>query len=357
MSENYFYSSLSGQEIEDTLLGSVRGDVAQTRSNLWKAQARQNIGAGAEATGFQILGYYDTLQDLIDSLQVLPQAGDAYGIGAAPPYHIYVYDGTTDSWLDNGTLNVDVVIDDNDTSNVSTWSSQKISTELGSKAEIDDSATAADTTWSSNKISAEITAVTALHITDTITAFPHTISNAAITASMIVLEETVSAAFGTPSAVVSDVGWTIENGSLTLTGTLATGKSSTISINLSETRQSGSSTGTLKNLLAIESITVNWDTTKIKWASWGSSHAKRVGNLLYITATGIAAINNISSSTAIGTIPGISALAAFNFPIYHGTAMNGVGSVTTSNNGDLIINATAMTANTNSYFQIIVPVE
>ena len=126
MSENYFYSSLSGQEIEDTLLGSVRGDVAQSRSNAWKAQARQNIGAGSEATGFQILGYYDTLQDLIDALQVLPQPGDAYGIGTQPPYHIYVYDGTTNTWLDNGTLNVDAVIDDNATSSVSTWSSSKI---------------------------------------------------------------------------------------------------------------------------------------------------------------------------------------------------------------------------------------
>lgn len=152
MSENYFYSSLSGQEIEDTLLGSVRGDVAQARSNLWKAQARQNIGAGSESTGFQVLGYYDTLQDLIDSLQVLPQPGDAYGIGTEPPYHIYVYDGTTDSWLDNGTLNVDVVIDDNDTSNVSTWSSSKISSEIAGASEIDDTTTSADTTWSSNKI-------------------------------------------------------------------------------------------------------------------------------------------------------------------------------------------------------------
>ena len=158
MSENYFYSSLSGQEIEDTLLGSVRGDVAQARSNAWKAQARQNIGAGAEATGFQILGYYDTLQDLIDSLQVLPEPGDAYGIGTEPPYHIYVYDGTTDSWLDNGTLNIDSILDDNDVASTSTWSSQKISNELGQivAALIDDTDTAADTTWSSNKINSEL---------------------------------------------------------------------------------------------------------------------------------------------------------------------------------------------------------
>ena len=133
MSESYFYSSLTGQEIEDTLTGAVRGDVAQTRSATWKAQARQNIGAGSENTGFAILGYYDTLADMQAALQLPPQPGDAYGIGVSAPYDIYVYDGATETWLNNGTLNVDVVIDDADTTDHTTWSSSKINTQLSGK--------------------------------------------------------------------------------------------------------------------------------------------------------------------------------------------------------------------------------
>ena len=133
MSENYYPLSLSAAEIDATLLGSVRFDTGQTLSNADKARARQNIGAGSEATGFQILGYYDTLQDLIDALQVLPQPGDAYGIGTEPPYDIYVYDGATDTWLDTGPLDIAEFIDDNDVSSILTWSSQKISDELADK--------------------------------------------------------------------------------------------------------------------------------------------------------------------------------------------------------------------------------
>lgn len=44
--------------------------------------------------------------------------------------------------------------------------------------------------------------------------FPKTVSNASITSDMVVLE----CNFGTPSAIVSDVGWSTYNGSITLTG-------------------------------------------------------------------------------------------------------------------------------------------
>ena len=133
MSENYFYSSLSGQEIEDTLLGAVRYNAAQTLSTSQMAQARANIGAGSENTGFVILGYFDTLEDLQEWLQIPPKAGDAYGIGTEPPYNIYVWDAANNAWVDNGTLDIAEFIDDLETSAVLTWSSQKISTELSGK--------------------------------------------------------------------------------------------------------------------------------------------------------------------------------------------------------------------------------
>ena len=45
MSENYYNSSLTGENIEATLLGAVRGDATQNKGDTWKAKARQNIGA------------------------------------------------------------------------------------------------------------------------------------------------------------------------------------------------------------------------------------------------------------------------------------------------------------------------
>ena len=126
MSENYFYSSLSAQEIEDTLIGAVVFNSGQTLSTSQKAQARQNIGAGAENTGFRILGYFDTLEDLQEYLQLPPQAGDAYGIGTSVPYDIYVWDAANEDWVDNGPLDIAEFIDDSETSSILTWSSQKI---------------------------------------------------------------------------------------------------------------------------------------------------------------------------------------------------------------------------------------
>lgn len=130
MSENYFYSSLSAQEIEDTLTGAVVFNSGQTLSTSQKAQARQNIGAGAENTGFRILGYFDTLEDLQEYLQLPPQAGDAYGIGTSVPYDIYVWDAANGEWVDNGPLDIAEFIDDTEVSPILTWSSQKIDTQL-----------------------------------------------------------------------------------------------------------------------------------------------------------------------------------------------------------------------------------
>lgn len=132
MSENYYYSSLSGDEIEATLLGAVRGDIDQNRTTSWKARARQNIGAGESDSTFKILGYFDTYEEMIQSLQQLPAPGDAYGIGTASPYDIYVYDGIHDTWVNNGPIVLsDAVIDDEDIATDTTWSSSKINTEVG----------------------------------------------------------------------------------------------------------------------------------------------------------------------------------------------------------------------------------
>lgn len=134
MAENYFYSSLSGQEIENTLLGAVRSDVDQTLTTSEKARARANIGAGEINSTFKVLGYFDTYEDMIESLQLLPQPGDAYGIGTSSPYDIYVYDGVHNTWVNNGPIAYsDALIDDEDVASNRAWSSSKISTELATK--------------------------------------------------------------------------------------------------------------------------------------------------------------------------------------------------------------------------------
>lgn len=159
MAEQYYPIAMSAEEAKATLHGAVRFNTGQSLTTSQQAQARMNIGAGSENTGFRILGYYDTLEDLQDALQIPPQAGDAYGIGTEAPYEIYVWDGTSNAWLDNGTIGTQTVIDDNDTTTHTTWSSQKIKQELDEidlSALIDDLDTAADTTWSSDKISTEL---------------------------------------------------------------------------------------------------------------------------------------------------------------------------------------------------------
>ena len=61
---------------------------------------------GKVSGGFIILGYFDTLEDLGLAI-TSPEIGDAYGVGLAPPYTIFVWDGVTSAWLDNGAMKGD----------------------------------------------------------------------------------------------------------------------------------------------------------------------------------------------------------------------------------------------------------
>lgn len=163
MSENYFYSSLSAQEIEDTLVGAVvfNSDMGLTTSQ--KAQARANIGAGENDTKVIIMGFFDTLADLQSQIPV-GSAGDVYAVGTQSPYDIYIWDATHTEWKDNGPLSFsDAIIDDGDISLSSTWSSQKINTQISAidlTSLISDSTTASNKTWSSDKISTELSGKT-----------------------------------------------------------------------------------------------------------------------------------------------------------------------------------------------------
>lgn len=65
-------------------------------------QAQVNSGA-FDGRGFVILGYYATLDALISAVPA-PERGDAYGVGSAAPYDIYVWDAVNGLWINNGSL-------------------------------------------------------------------------------------------------------------------------------------------------------------------------------------------------------------------------------------------------------------
>ena len=57
---------------------------------------------GETGSGFKVLGYYATESAL--AAVTNPAAGDAYGIGTAEPYDIYIWDGVNRKWVNNGAL-------------------------------------------------------------------------------------------------------------------------------------------------------------------------------------------------------------------------------------------------------------
>ncbi len=58
---------------------------------------------GERGDGFTIKGYYPSAAAL-EAAQSAPEAGDAYGVGASKPYDIYVFDGVSRAWINNGSI-------------------------------------------------------------------------------------------------------------------------------------------------------------------------------------------------------------------------------------------------------------
>ena len=58
---------------------------------------------GETGEGFRVKGYYQSASALEASVSE-PAAGDAYGVGTAEPYDIYIFDSVTASWINNGPL-------------------------------------------------------------------------------------------------------------------------------------------------------------------------------------------------------------------------------------------------------------
>ena len=99
---SYFPLSQLHQEIDDTLTGAVRFNAEQELSESQKAQARENIGAVPFGSNLKILGHFNTVAELQASA---PQnVGDAYSVGAAAPYNLYIFDGLRNEWLNYGQI-------------------------------------------------------------------------------------------------------------------------------------------------------------------------------------------------------------------------------------------------------------
>lgn len=59
---------------------------------------------GETGKGFKVLGYYGTKAALDAAQKATAAAGDAYGVGTAEPYDIYIFDGITGEFINNGPL-------------------------------------------------------------------------------------------------------------------------------------------------------------------------------------------------------------------------------------------------------------
>lgn len=58
---------------------------------------------GETGKGLKILGYFVTASALSAGVSN-PEAGDAYGVGSAAPYDIYMWDASAKKWVNNGSL-------------------------------------------------------------------------------------------------------------------------------------------------------------------------------------------------------------------------------------------------------------
>lgn len=59
---------------------------------------------GETGSGFKVLGYYGTKAALDAAQKATAAAGDAYGVGTEEPYDIYIFDGITGEFINNGPL-------------------------------------------------------------------------------------------------------------------------------------------------------------------------------------------------------------------------------------------------------------
>ena len=68
-----------------------------------KAAADAGKYNGKDGKSFEIKGYYASTAALEEGVPA-PAPGDAYCVGSAAPYDVYIYDGVSGEWINNGTI-------------------------------------------------------------------------------------------------------------------------------------------------------------------------------------------------------------------------------------------------------------
>ncbi len=68
-----------------------------------KAAADAGKFNGRDGKSFEIKGYYASTDALEEGVPE-PAPGDAYCVGSAAPYDVYIYDGVSGEWVNNGTI-------------------------------------------------------------------------------------------------------------------------------------------------------------------------------------------------------------------------------------------------------------
>ena len=68
-----------------------------------KAAADAGKFNGRDGKSFEIKGYYASVTALEEGVPA-PAPGDAYCVGSAAPYDVYIYDGVSGEWINNGTI-------------------------------------------------------------------------------------------------------------------------------------------------------------------------------------------------------------------------------------------------------------
>ena len=108
-SREALYDKLSNLRATATMLQSGADPTARVTESDGAKVIELGIPAGPQGpkgdtgSGFAVLGYFAT-QAALEAAITLPYAGDAYGIGSAQPYDIYIWDGINSVWVNNGPL-------------------------------------------------------------------------------------------------------------------------------------------------------------------------------------------------------------------------------------------------------------
>lgn len=91
------------EEVQEILDGAFLSNKGQVFSEETKAFMREKIGASATGQGLIIISHFDSLAEL-EAAVPNPNAGDAFSVGTAHPYNLYIFDFYNGFWRNYGPI-------------------------------------------------------------------------------------------------------------------------------------------------------------------------------------------------------------------------------------------------------------